>query len=81
MLVKAKKTFGGRFINMKRGEVRELPMGEALLDLLRCGYVAETAPEKPQDVPETAEVKDDGSGNKGKRGNSRKREESPAGGL
>lgn len=68
MRVKANKTFAGVQVSMRKGDVKELPEGEALFDLLRCGYVAE--------------VKDSGgveNSREGKRGNSRRREKSSEG--
>lgn len=41
MLVKAEKTFAGKTLCMRKNDVKELPAGAALSDLLRCGYVSE----------------------------------------
>lgn len=57
MRVRALKTFAGK-VSMRAGDVKELLPGEALFDLLRCGYVAE--------------VKDSGGG-ESKRGHPRRR--------
>lgn len=43
MKVKAVLSFGGK-VNMGRGEVRNIPDGEVLKDLLKCGYVEPVEP-------------------------------------
>lgn len=48
MLVKATVNFSGK-INMSRNEIRDIPEGDALKDLLRCGYVVR---EKSTDTAE-----------------------------
>lgn len=48
MLVKATVNFSGK-INMSRNEIRDIPEGDVLKDLLRCGYVVR---EKSMDTAE-----------------------------
>lgn len=68
MKIEAQKTFAG-LISMKKGQIRELPQGAALSDLLRCGYVREIPEEAANSDPPSEEAVTD----EDKRGNARKR--------
>ena len=47
MKVEAKTGFSGK-VSMAAGEIREIPEGDALSDLLKAGYVTEVAPVQPE---------------------------------
>lgn len=58
MKVKARVSFGGK-VSMYCGEVRDLPQGEALDDLLAAGYVEAVEP-KPKRKAKTGDAQDEG---------------------
>ena len=50
MKVIAKTSFSGSVISMHEGEVRDVPEGDVLDDLLRCGYVVPEEAEKNENI-------------------------------
>lgn len=69
MRVKALKTFAGA-VSMRAGDIKELPKGEALSDLLRCGYVISCDPSESE-----------GAKNEAKRGKHKQRKAGNESGL
>ena len=49
MLVRAKCSFAGE-VSMALNEVRDVPEGDVLDDLLRCGYVVPEEAEKNENI-------------------------------
>ena len=49
MLVRAKCSFAGE-VSMALNEVRDVPEGDVLDDLLRCGYVVPEGAEKNENI-------------------------------
>ena len=56
MKVIAKTSFSGSVISMHEGEVRDVPEGDVLDDLIRCKYVEPVESEEPAESEESMEA-------------------------